>query len=56
MRLNTDRGIYEMRSTAGMSADEVINVVKHLESIAPEVNGRTSGGIGGSKVKIANIV
>lgn len=54
---NEERGVYETRSTSGMSADQVLAQVEHLEAAAESINAKsTGGGIGGSEFKIADIV
>lgn len=45
-----------MQPTTGFTADEVLDVVKGLEAAAPDVNSKSSGGIGGDSFKIADIV
>lgn len=50
------RGVYEVQSTSDKSADQVLAVVQELEAAAPAINNRNTGGIGGDKFKIADVV
>lgn len=52
----TDRGVYDVRATPGMSADQVLTQVEQLENAAPSVNASIGGGVGGSKFKLADII
>lgn len=51
-----ERGVYEVRPTAGMSESQVLGVVEQLEAAAPTINSKVGGGIGGVKFKLADIV
>lgn len=48
--------MYEVRSTAGFSSDQVLSVVQYLEEAAPAINAKVGRGIGGKVFKLADIV
>lgn len=39
-----------------MNSDQILGIVKELEALAPIVNSKTGGGIGGDAFKLADIV
>lgn len=51
-----ERGVYEVRKTAGMTSDQILAQVQHLEAASTAINSKSSGGIGGTTFKLADII
>ena len=53
----TDRGVYNVTQTSGMSTEQVLTALRDLEAKAfTETGSKMHGGLGGSKFRIANII
>ncbi|KAI0561146.1 ubiquinone oxidoreductase B8 subunit [Gracilaria domingensis] len=50
------RGVYDVKRTSNLTADQILGIVKEFEAAATVVNSRVGSGIGGDIFKLADVV